>query len=78
MSKIDYQIGEGVYSSVMTRIASILAVEFAAQVLLGNTFLPSSVSFDTESSVNESDIPFVSVNWMNFETKMITGSNNLI
>lgn len=69
MSKIAYQIGEGKFSEVMVRIASILATEFAAQVILGNTFLPSSISYDTESSVNEGDIPFVSVNWLNFDNR---------
>ena len=67
-AKIANKIGEGVFSSVMTRIASILEVEFAAQVILGNAFLPSSVSYDTESSVNE-DVPFVSVNWMKFDNQ---------
>ncbi len=67
MSKIAYKIGEGLFSEVMVRIASILAVEFAEQIVLLNTFLPSSVSYDTENSVNEGDVPFVSVNWLNFE-----------
>lgn len=69
MSKIDYKIGEGRFSEVMVRIASILTIEFAAQVILGNDFLPSSIRFDTQSSVNEGDIPFVSVNWLKFDNK---------
>ena len=69
MSKIAYKIGEGKFSEVMVRLASILALEFASQVTLGNTFLPSSVSYDTQSSVNEGDIPFVSVNWLKFDNK---------
>jgi hypothetical protein len=69
MSKIAYQIGEGKFSEVMVRIASILTIEFAGQINLGNTFLPSVINYDTENSVNEGDIPFVSVNWLKFDNQ---------
>lgn len=67
MAKITYKIGEGVYSQVMKRIASILLVEFAKQITLGNTFLPTSVSYDNANAVSEGDIPYVSVNWLKFD-----------
>lgn len=69
MAKIAYKIGEGQFSLVMKKIAAILLVEFAAQIVLENDFLPTSVSYDTEGSVNEGDIPFVSVNWLKFDNK---------
>lgn len=67
MSKIGYQIGEDNFSLVLKEIASILVVEFARQIELGNTFLPESVSYDTDFAVNEGDTPFVSVNWLKFD-----------
>lgn len=67
MAKINYQIGEGNFSIVMQRIAAILLLEFNNQITLGNTFLPSIIYYDTDYSVDEGNIPFVSVNWMNFD-----------
>lgn len=68
MAKINYQIGEGNFSLVMKRIASILLVEFANQITLGNTFLPDEVCYDTSSAASEGDIPFVAVNWMKLDS----------
>jgi len=67
MAEINYQIGEGNFSLVLKKIAAILLIEFANQITLGNNFLPSSVGYDNSSSVNEGDIPFVSVNWLKFD-----------
>ncbi len=69
MSKIDYKIGEGRFSLVMKRIASILVAEFAEQIKLGNDFLPSSVTYDKAEGVSEGDIPFVGVTWMKFDNQ---------
>src|SRR6056297_3546929 len=69
MSKIDYKIGEGRFSLVMKRIASILVTEFAEQIELGNDFLPSSVTYDKAEGVSEGDIPFVGVTWMKFDNQ---------
>lgn len=69
MSKIAYQIGDGKFSEVLVRIASILTTEFAEQVVLGNTFLPSNIHYDTDYAVDEGNIPWVSVNWMKFDNK---------
>ncbi len=69
MAKINYQILEGNFSIVNKRIASILLIEFAEQIILGNTFLPSAVYFDTDFAADEGNIPFVSVNWLDFENK---------
>jgi len=70
MSKINYKIDEGVFSLVMKEIAAILLIEFTEQINLGNTFLPSEISYDTTSSVNEGDLPFVSVNWAKFDNRL--------
>lgn len=67
MGKIKYQIGEGNYSIVMKRIAAILLFEFAEQITLGNTYLPTEIYFDTDFAADEGNIPFVAVNWTEFE-----------
>lgn len=67
MAKINYQIGEGNFSLVMKRIAAILLLEFTEQIAQGNTFLPDIIYFDTDFTPDEGDIPFVSVNWQDFE-----------
>lgn len=70
MSKINYKIEEGTFSLVMKEIAAILLIEFTNQITLGNNFLPSEISYDTSSAVNEGDLPFVSVNWAKFDNKL--------
>lgn len=67
MAKINYQIGEGNFSLVMKRIAAILLLEFTQQIVEGNTFLPTIIYFDTDYTPDEGNIPFVSVNWQDFE-----------
>jgi hypothetical protein len=69
MAKINYQIGEGNFSVVLTRIAAILLIEFANQITLGNTFLPSEIYKDTDFSADEGNMPYVAVNWMDFDSK---------
>lgn len=67
MAKINYQIGEGVFSTVMLRIRDILLIEFTEQINLGNTFLPDIIYFDTDFTADEGNIPWVSVNWLDFD-----------
>lgn len=70
MSKIDYQIGEANFSIVTKRIGQILADEFAAQISLGNTFLPSVIYFDTNYAADEGNIPWIGINWLEFENNI--------
>ena len=65
MSKITTKIEAGNTEIVLKRIAAILLTEFTAQKILGNDFLPDDVFYDTDYSVDEGSIPFVSVNWIN-------------
>lgn len=69
MAKINYQIQEGNFSIVNTRIAEILLLEFANQKAnYSADFLPDKVYIDPFYSVDEGNIPFVSCNWINFES----------
>ena len=76
MSKINYQITESNSSLVLKRIAQILTLEFNAQIALGNTFLPTKCCYDLAESVNEGDLPFVSVSWLKFESNIDEMANS--
>ena len=69
MAKINYQIGEANFSIVMKRIAAILLLEFAEQINQGNAYLPTEIYFDTDFAADEGNIPFVAVNWLEFENE---------
>ncbi len=76
MPNINYQISEGYFSIIERQIASILALEFANQITLGNTFLPSSVGYGQDAAINESEIPFVSVYFMKTDSDLEASNRN--
>ncbi len=67
MSKIDYKIEEDNFSKIPKMIAEILLVEFCKQIELKNDFLPNEVYYDTDYTPDEGNIPWVAVNWLNYD-----------
>lgn len=64
MSKIKNQIGEARADIINDEITAILATEFAEQINLGNTFLPSGVNTDYIQAPASGEVPFVGVMYM--------------
>ena len=69
MSKIKNQIGESRADIINNEITAILAIEFAEQIVLGNSFLPAQVATDYIEAPGSADIPFVGVMYMSSKTE---------
>lgn len=68
MSKIKNQIGESRAGVIMSYIATVLALEFAEQKVLGNTFLPDQIASDYIAAPGSGDVPFVGVMYSSTKT----------
>lgn len=61
MSKIKLKIEESRASIINAEIAAILTLEFAQQIILLNTFLPTQVDTDYINAIDSANLPFVGV-----------------
>lgn len=61
------KIEESRAATIMYKIADILAMEFANQIALGNTFLPDTVDVDYIHATDAAKMPFVGVMYSDSE-----------
>ena len=76
MANINYKIQPSNLSLVADRLTSVLTIEFANQVVLGNDFLPDKIYYDTDYGTDPGNIPYVAVNWLDFNNKISELSNH--